>query len=101
MIYVDQPIHQWRNKKWCHLIADDLGELHQFAAKLGLKREWFQEHSLQPHYDITISKREQAIKLGAIPIETRQMAERIENILRSKRNEQKSIATPNQAGFTT
>jgi hypothetical protein len=83
MVYVDPPIHSWRNKKWCHLIADDLTELHSFAAKLGLKREWFQAHKIQPHYDITASKREKAIELGAIAIETGQMADRIRDILRS------------------
>ena len=86
MIYVDQPIHSWRNKKWCHLVADDLQELHDFATKLGLKREWFQNHRLQPHYDITVTKREQAIKLGAISIETKQMAERVESILKKRKN---------------
>lgn len=86
MIYVDQPIHTWRNKKWCHLIADDLDELHSFAAKLGLKREWFQNHTIQPHYDITASKREQAIKLGAKSISTKQMSERVENILRERKS---------------
>jgi hypothetical protein len=84
MIYVDRPIHPWKGKKWCHLVADDLQELHDFATKLGLKREWFQSHRIQPHYDITEAKREQAIKLGAIAIETKQMAERVENILRER-----------------
>jgi len=86
MIYVDQPIHTWRNKKWCHLIADDLDELHSFAAQLGLKREWFQNHRIQPHYDITASKREQAIKLGAKSISTKQMSERVESILKERKS---------------
>ena len=37
-----------------HLIADSLDELHAFAAKIGLKRYWFQDaKKLHPHYDIT------------------------------------------------
>lgn len=87
MIYVDQPIHPWRGKKWCHLVADDLDKLHEFATKLGLKREWFQNHKIQPHYDITIAKREQAIKLGAKPITTKQMSERVAKILLRRREE--------------
>jgi hypothetical protein len=83
MVYVDLPIHPWRNKKWCHLIADNEAELHSFAAKLGLKREWYQNHRIQPHYDITASKRAKAIELGAIAIETKQMADRIRDIVRS------------------
>lgn len=35
-----------------HLISDcDLGELHQFAKRVGLKREWFQDKRV-PHYDV-------------------------------------------------
>lgn len=86
-IYVDQAIHPWRGKKWCHLIADDLDELHNFAAKLGLKREWFQNHKIQPHYDITASKRVEAIELGATSITTKEMAERVVKILESRRQE--------------
>lgn len=50
--------------KWCHLFADDLQELHDFALKLGLRLEWFQNKKF-PHYDITLSKRNLAISLGA------------------------------------
>jgi hypothetical protein len=35
-----------------HLVADSLEELHRFARRIGLKREWFQEGRL-PHYDLT------------------------------------------------
>lgn len=51
-----------------HLITDaDLGELHQFAAKLGLKREWFQDSNPRhPHYDLTTQRiRKRALALGA------------------------------------
>jgi hypothetical protein len=33
--------------------------------RLGLKRAWFQDRSKYPHYDLTKSKRELAIKYGA------------------------------------
>ena len=39
-----------------HLVGDNLQELHIFAQSVGLKREWFQEHSHHPHYDITTSR---------------------------------------------
>jgi hypothetical protein len=32
-------------------VADTLEELHEAAARLGLRREWFQE-GLRPHYDL-------------------------------------------------
>jgi len=48
-----------KNKKWpysesTHLIADDVEELHLFASRIGLKRNWFQQGdgiSKLPHYD--------------------------------------------------
>ena len=82
MIYVDQPIHPWRGKLWCHLVADDLDELHDFATKLGLKRSWFQKHRIQPHYDITEAKRAIAVSMGAKELTTEEMAERVIKIIR-------------------
>lgn len=52
--------------RWCHLTADTVEELHAFAAKLGLKRAWFQDKEGRPHYDLTPGKRWQALRLGAI-----------------------------------
>ncbi len=87
MIYVDKPIHPWRGKKWCHLVADDLNELHEFAHRLGLKKEWFQNHRIQTHYDITEAKRKQAITNGAKPITTEEMAQRVISILKARQSE--------------
>jgi len=40
-----------------HLISTlCVEELHFFAAQVGLRREWFQDHPRHPHYDLT-SKR--------------------------------------------
>jgi hypothetical protein len=74
---------------WSHLIADDRDELHAFAARLGLRRAWFQDPSrtgkplARPgsraaenwHYDLTAGKRAQAIRLGAVPVTSRQMVQ--------------------------
>lgn len=65
-VYVDNERNAFRNMKMCHLIADTLDELHEFADKLGLHREWFQPSVNLPHYDISQSKRKLAIELGAI-----------------------------------
>lgn len=64
-VYVDDERVPWRGKLWCHLVADSLGELHTFAASLGLKPAWFQAASVYPHYDVTLSVRERALVLGA------------------------------------
>lgn len=65
-VYVDNVRIAWRGRHWCHLVADNLDELHVFAKKLGLKREWFQDSASYPHYDVTIESREKAIFLGAM-----------------------------------
>lgn len=64
-IYVDDERISWRGKQWCHLVADTLTELHDFARQLGLRRAWFQERSVYPHYDVTVSVRDKALALGA------------------------------------
>jgi hypothetical protein len=76
-VYVDQAIWKWQGLKWCHLLADDLDELHRFAARLGIKRTSFQAppKASAPHYDLTAWERKQALALGAV------MASRDEMVL--------------------
>lgn len=70
-VYVDElrvwpsRITCFRNGS-CHLTADTLDELHAFARRLGLRREWFQDHPIAPHYDLTASRRELALQRGAV-----------------------------------
>lgn len=64
-VYVDAEAIEWRGKRWCHLVADTLDELHAFADQLGLRRSWFQCKKY-PHYDVTISVRTKALRLGAL-----------------------------------
>lgn len=66
-IYVDNERIEWRGKLWCHLVADSLDELHEFAAALGLRRSWFQGKASYPHYDVTTTVRDRALQLGAMP----------------------------------
>ena len=32
-VYVDDALWQWHGLRWCHLLADDIDELHRFAAR--------------------------------------------------------------------
>lgn len=42
-------------------------ELHEFANRLGLRREWFQDSPVSPHYDLTTPKaRQRAQRAGAL-----------------------------------
>lgn len=70
-VYVDEiliypnakpPFHRGS----CHMTADSLDELHALAAAIGMRRSWFQDHRLAPHYDLTPSRRAQAVALGAV-----------------------------------
>ncbi|MCA2337252.1 DUF4031 domain-containing protein [Mycobacterium avium] len=55
--------------RWSHLMADTDGELHTFAKRLGLKREWAQKPGTwESHYDVTDRLRTAAIRQGAVPI---------------------------------
>lgn len=57
------------NAKWSHLTADTDEELHAFAARLGLRRSWHQKPGIPiSHYDVTDSKRDEALRMGATPI---------------------------------
>lgn len=81
MILVD-PIRQYPTSLRafadgaCHMVSDvDEAELHEFARRLGLRRSWAQ---LRPkasaaHYDLTPSKRDLAVQLGAVEVTSREL----------------------------
>jgi len=77
-VYVDDSYIPWRRGKWCHLTADTTDELHEFAARIGLRREWFQPGSRPEldHYDVTMERRARAVALGAIEETWRDAARR-------------------------
>lgn len=51
-----------------HLVADSLAELHRFARRMRLKRDWYQD-GRWPHYDLTTRKAiVRAIQAGAMLI---------------------------------
>lgn len=65
MIYVDPPMPiGGKFNNYCHMVADNIAELHTFARRLGLRREWYQPKSY-PHYDISPAMRNLAVHLGA------------------------------------
>lgn len=73
-VYVDYlrpciPTDAWPHRQACHLTGDDRDELDVFALRLGLRLGWRQRsRSGIYHYDLTASKRRQALNLGAIEI---------------------------------
>lgn len=95
VVYVDDyrvwaQVGRGRPARWSHLIADTREELHAFAARLGLRRAWFQDpvvsgkpmaarpgsrHAQMWHYDVTETKRQEAIRLGAVAVTSRELTE--------------------------
>jgi hypothetical protein len=72
-VYVDdmrRPARVGRlQARWSHLMSDTDEELHAFAASIGLRRSWHQKPGTAiSHYDLTDSKRQEAIAAGAVPI---------------------------------
>lgn len=57
--------------QWCHLWADSVEEMHAMAAKVGMRREWFQDKPGFPHYDLVPPRRAAALALGAIEYDLR------------------------------
>lgn len=58
-----------------HLISSEsLAELHVFALKIGLKRQWLHYSPRFPHYDLlTDTARARAIEAGAIQARSREL----------------------------
>jgi uncharacterized protein DUF4031 len=65
--------------RWCHLTADTVAELHEFAARIGLRREWFQPDTKSIrggwHYDVTMPKRALAVRHGAQEVDSYELLE--------------------------
>lgn len=73
-ILVDQAIWTFRERRWAHLVSDvSHDELHAFAAELGLPDRAFHGD----HYDVPEELREQAIGLGAVAVDGRELVRRL------------------------
>lgn len=65
-IYVDRSSVSFKGRKWCHLMADTLEELHAFAQQMGIDARLFHRDASYPHYDITLEMRSMVIAHGAV-----------------------------------
>lgn len=67
MIRVDElAFRDRRGRLFCHLTADTIDELHEFAGRMGLKRCWFHRSRTENHYDLTAGMRQVALSMGAV-----------------------------------
>ncbi len=79
-VYVDNlRDYGWRHGPSCHLIADSVDELIEFAVGMELQPAWFQAKST-PHFDLTVEGRELAILHGAIELDQRQLVAKIREL---------------------
>ena len=81
-VYVDQSIYPFGRMMMCHMLCEDLDNLHLMADMIGVDRRHFQKSRKGlPHYDVCKSKRAHALKLGAIELnshrETKTVMDRI------------------------
>ena len=73
-VWVDDMRISKNGQIWCHLVADNWQEMHDFCLQqLHLARTRFHAKAKLPHYDLTWAERERALQLGALPINRRQL----------------------------
>lgn len=93
-VYVDNMRAAFGRMVMCHMLADTDDELHAMAARVGVARRWWQspEKTSGSHYDIALSKRAMAVRLGAVEITLRQAA-----AMNLRRRITGSLGSPNDA----
>lgn len=89
-VYVDNLQNWGQSRTWrlgasCHMIADTLDELHEMADSIGMKRAWFQAKASTPHYDLTASRRDKAVKLGATVLDRAAFVAKLQEIRAASR----------------
>lgn len=94
-VYVDDmykfPMGQFGRMKMSHMMADTTEELLAMADKIGVARKWIQHPgTVHEHFDISMGKRELAVRYGAKEITMRAMS----MIAKSKRLDQQAAADP-------
>lgn len=88
-VYVDNERMPYGRMLMCHMLADTEEELRAMATKIGVALCWHQYPGTpKSHFDICLSKRAKAVKLGAVEIER----ERLVEIIRGKREAQQGKA---------
>jgi hypothetical protein len=73
-VLIDQPRWQGRGRLWSHLVSDvSYAELHTFAEILGAPRRGFD----RDHYDVPEALYAAAVWLGASPLSSRELVQRL------------------------
>ena len=62
-VYVDDALWQWQGLRWCHLLADDIDELHPLRSSARPAPQFLSgpPKTGKPHYDLTAFERDRAL----------------------------------------
>lgn len=72
-MYVDNMRASLGRMKMCHMLADTTDELLAMADRIGVARRWLQNPATaKEHFDICRSKRDAAVRAGAVEITLRE-----------------------------
>ena len=73
-VYVGPAKYPYGGMIMCHMVADDLDELHAMAKQIGVSR-WFQNEGRYPHYDVSKGRRAMVVQFGGIETGERRIIE--------------------------
>lgn len=73
MVYVGILEFSYRGMLMSHMSSPDIEELHKMADTIGVSRKWFQNDKQHPHYDICKSKKQKAIRAGAVEVSDKEL----------------------------
>jgi hypothetical protein len=77
-VYVDDWRAEFRGMLMCHMMADTRDELLQMVDKIGVQRKWIQKQGTHyEHFDVCLSKRDAAIKAGALLIPSKDLVRKM------------------------
>ncbi len=97
-VYVDSlRDYGWRHGRSCHLIADSVEELIEFAVAMGLRPEWYQPKS-SPHFDLTEGGRATAVEHGAIELGFREFVTKLREIRQNGLQSRQNITARTASG---
>ena len=73
-VLVDPPLWPQHGRLWAHLVSDtSLDELHALARKAGIPARGFD----RDHYDVPAESIDRLVRLGAIPVSSRELIVRL------------------------
>lgn len=73
MVYIGRREYPYKRMIMSHMVADTIEELHRMADKIGIDRKHFQNKKGKPHYDVCKEKKKQALSLGAMEVDDREI----------------------------